>query len=144
MDTFSHGKNGTNHRTVMVMASRRYLQQACLLSREKTSIALHLPFSILFNCSPATNDVVSPSTVADWTIELEADKLILRKSFGSSQYDFHVWSDDSNKNGEERHVVGVHTWCPEINKPRAYVLAKSLTASVSGKHQSDVEWIWHN
>ena len=54
-------------------------------------------------------------------------------------YDFHVWSDDSNKGGEERHVVGVHTWCPEINKPRAYVLANSLTASGSGKHQSDVD-----
>ena len=100
---------------------------------------LHLIFSILFNCSPPTN-VVSPSTMADWNILLgEADKLILRKRFASSQYDFHVWSDDSNKGGEERHIVGVHTWCPEIHKPRAYVLANSLTASGSGKHQSDVE-----
>jgi len=26
VDTFSHGKNGTNHRTVMFMACMRYLQ----------------------------------------------------------------------------------------------------------------------
>jgi len=49
-------------------------------------------------------------------------------------------SDDSNKGGEERHIVGVHTWCAEINKPRAYVLSNSLTASGSGKHHSDVEY----
>ena len=141
VDTFSHGKNGTNHRTVMFMACMRYLQHACLLSSQKTPIALHLIFSILFNCSPPANVVVSPSTLADWNILLgEADKIILRKRFASSRYDFHVWSDDSNKGGEERHIVGVHTWCPETNKPRAYVLGNSLTASGSGKHQSDVEY----
>ena len=141
VDTFSHGKNGTNHRTVMFMACMRYLQHACLLSSQKTPIALHLIFSISFNCSPPANVVVSPSTLADWNILLgEADKLILRKKLASSRYDFHVWSDDSNKGGEERHIVGVRTWCPEINKPRAYVLGNSLTASGSGKHQSDVEY----
>ena len=142
MDTCSYGKNGPNHRTVMFMASTRYLQHACLLSSQKTPMALHLIFSILFNCSPPTNvvHVVAPSTMADWNILLgEADKLILRKRFASSQYDFLVWSDDSNKGVEEWHIVGVHTWCPEINKPRAYVLANSLTASGSGIHQSDVE-----
>ncbi|KAL9977708.1 hypothetical protein ACROYT_G015143 [Oculina patagonica] len=55
-----------------------------------------------------------------------------------NQYDFHEWSDDSNKDGEVHHIVGVHTWCPEINKPRAYVLGNSLTVSGSGKHQSDI------
>ena len=108
------------------------------MSSQKTPIALHLIFNILFNCSPPMNVVVSPTTLADWNVLLgEADKLILRKRFASSKYDFHVWSDDSNKGGEERHIVGVHTCCPEINKPRAYVLANSLTASGSGKHQSD-------
>ncbi|KAL9964792.1 hypothetical protein ACROYT_G028477 [Oculina patagonica] len=72
-------------------------------------------------------------------------KLTLRKKFARSEYDFHVWSDDSNKGGEERHIVGVHTWCPEMNKPRAYVLGNSLTASGSGKHQSDVDYhVVHN
>ena len=85
VDTFSHGKNGTNHRTVMFMACMRYLQHACLLSSQKTPIALHLIFSILFNCSPPANVVVSPSTLADWNILLgEADKIILRKRFASS------------------------------------------------------------
>ena len=65
VDTFSHGKNGTNHRTVMFMAGMRYLQHACLLFSQKAPIALHLIFSILFNCSPPTNVVVSPSTMAD-------------------------------------------------------------------------------
>jgi len=124
------------------LACMRYLQHACLLSSQKTPIALHLIFSILFNCSPPTNVVFSPSTLADWNIILlgEADKLILRKRFAGSQYDFHVWSNDSNKGGKEQHIAGVHSWCPEINKPRAYVLGTSLTAIGSGKHQSDVEY----
>ena len=88
VDTFSHGKNRTNHRTVMLMANMRYLQQhACLLSSQKTPIALHLMFSILFNCSPPTNVAVSPSTMADWNILLgEADKLILRIGNTISMY----------------------------------------------------------
>ena len=32
-DTFAHGKNGANQRTVMFMACIRYLQHACLLSK---------------------------------------------------------------------------------------------------------------
>ena len=140
VDTFAHGNNGSNQRTLMFMACMRYMQHACLLSSQKTPVALHLIFNILFNCSPPTNLVVSPTTLADWNVLLgEADKLILCKRFANSKYDFHVWSDDSNKGGEERHIVGVHTWCPENNKPRAYVLANSLTASGSGKHQSDVD-----
>ena len=117
------------------------IQHACLLSGQKPPIALHLIFSILFNCSLPTNVVVSPSTLTDWNILLgEADKVILRKRFASSQYHFHVWSDDSNKGGKEQYIVGVHTLCPEINKPRAYVLGNSLTASGPGKHQSYVEY----
>ena len=140
-DTFAHGKNGANQRTAMFMACIRYLQHACLLSSQKTPIAFHLIFSILFNCSPPANLVVSPTTLSDWNVLLgEADKLILLKRFRNSKYDFHIWSDDSNKGGEERHIVGVHTWCQETHKPRAYVLANSIVASGSGKHQSDVDY----
>ena len=126
----------------MFMACMRYLQHACLLSSQKTPIALHLILVFYLTVAPQQiNVVVSPSTLADWNILLgKADKLILRKRFASSQYDFHVWSVDSIKSGEERHIVGVHTWCPEINKARTYVLGNSLTASGSGKHQSDVEY----
>ena len=68
------------------------------------------------------------------------DKLILRKRFSNSEYYFNLWSDDSHKGGEERHVMGVHTWWPIESKPRAYVLANILTASGSGKHKSDVDY----
>ena len=127
----------------MFMACIRYLQHACLLSSQKTPIAFHLIFSILFNCSPPANLVVSPITLSDWNVLLgEADKLIVLKRFRNSKYDFHIWSDDSNKGGggEERHIVGVHTWCQETHKPRACVLANSIVASGSGKHQSDVDY----
>ena len=97
----------------MFMACVRYMQHASLLSYQKTPVALHLIFNILFNCSPPTNFIVSPTTLSDWNVLLgEADKLILRKRFSNSKYDFHLWSDDSHKGGEERHIVGVHTWCP--------------------------------
>ena len=72
-------------------------------------------------------------------IYFEYTKIFLVR-YSYSEYDFHLWSDDSFKGGEERHVVGVHTWCPIESKPRAYVLANSLTASGSGKHQSDVDY----
>ena len=90
----------------MFMACIGYLQHACLLSSQKTPIAFHLIFSILFNCSPSANLVVSPTTLSDWNVLLgEADKLILLKRFRNSKYDFHIWSDDSNKGGqgEETH-----------------------------------------
>ena len=141
VETFAHGHNGHNQRTLMFMACVRYMQHASLLSYQKTPVALHLIFNILFNCSPPTNFIVSPTTLSDWNVLLgEADKLILRKRFSNSKYDFHLWSDDSHKGGEERHVVGVHNWCPLENKPWAYVLANSLTTSGSGKHQSDVDY----
>ena len=78
---YSLGKNGANHRTVLFMACMRYLQNACLLSSQKTPIALHLIFSLLFNYSPPTNVVVSPFTLPNWNILLgEADKLIFCKN----------------------------------------------------------------
>ena len=36
--------------------------------------------------------------------------------------------------------MGVHTCCQETDKPRAYVLANSIVASGSGKHQSEVDF----
>ena len=88
VDTFAQGKNGANHRSVMFMACIRYLQHACWLSNQKAPIALHLIFSILFNCSPPTNLIVSPTTLSDWNVLLgEADKLILCKRFANSKYE---------------------------------------------------------
>ena len=88
-DTFAHGKNGANQRTAMFMACIRYLQHACLLSSQKTPIAFHLIFNILFDCSPPANLVVSPTTLSDWNVLLgEADKLILLKRFRTASMIF--------------------------------------------------------
>lgn len=113
----------------MFMACIRYFQHAYLLSNQKAPVALHLIFIILFNCSPPTNLIVSPSTLSDYVLLGEADKLILQKRLARNKHDFHVWSDDSSKGGDERHIVGVHTWCQETDKPKAYVLANSIVAS---------------
>ena len=79
MKTFAHGHNAHNQRTLMFMASVRYMQHASLLSYQKTPVAFHLIFNILFDFSPPTNFVVSPTTISDWNVLLgEADKLILR------------------------------------------------------------------
>ena len=44
---------------------------------QKTPVALHLIFNILFNCRPLTDFIVSPTTLSDWHVLLgEADKLI--------------------------------------------------------------------
>ena len=48
VDTFSHGKNGTNHRTVMFMACMRYLQHACLGDEFPRRLCDPLPPVMLF------------------------------------------------------------------------------------------------
>ena len=73
----------------MFMACIRYLEDACLLSSQKTPIAFHLIFSILFNCSPPANLVVSQTTLSDWNVLLgEADKLIVLKRFETARMIF--------------------------------------------------------
>ena len=60
----------------------------------------------------------------------------MRESFNDSPYEAHVWADDSNKGGSDRHVVGIHTWNKLTEKPEAYILGYSLMSSGSGKDQA--------
>ena len=65
-----------------------------------------------FGYNPLTQFVPSPLlvTLAKNNTLGEVDKINLRTRFAASQYDFHLWADDSKKGGNERHVVGVpHT-----------------------------------
>ena len=102
VETPAHDRSGHNQITLIFMACVRYVQHACLLSYQKTPVALRLIFNILFNCSPLKNFVVSPTTLSDWNVLLsEADKLILRKCFSNSKYDFHLWSNDYHKGGKK-------------------------------------------
>ena len=108
-------------------------QVACLLSNQKTPVALHLTFNILLDCSPPTNLAVSLTTLSDWNVlSGEADKLISRKHFSNYKYDFHLRSDDSPTQVAKRGKWGHLHLVPTESKPRAYVIAKSLTASGSG------------
>ena len=139
VETSAHDRSGHNQITLIFMACVRYVQHACLLSYQKTPVALRLIFNILFNCSPLKNFVVSPTTLSDWNVLLgEAYKLILRKRFSNSNYDFHLWSNDYHKGGKKRHIVGVYTWCPIESKPRANVLKNSLIVSGSCKNEYDI------
>lgn len=87
VETFAHGNNGYNQRTLMFMACVRYMQHASLLSYQKTPVALHLIFNILFDCSPPTKFIVSPTTLSDWNVLLgEANKL----NFTQALFKFQV------------------------------------------------------
>lgn len=89
----------------------------------------------MFNCSFLKNLIVFLIILLDWNVFLgEVDKLILCKRFVNSKYDFYVWSDDFNKGGEERYIVGVYIWCYEINKLRVYVFVNSIVVSGLGKY----------
>ena len=51
-----------------------------------------------------------------------------------------LWADDSKNGGNERHVVGVHTWDSESQKPEGYILEYSLLSSVSGRDQAKADY----
>ena len=64
----------------------------------------------------------------------------MRESFKDSPYEAHIWADDSNKGGSDRHVVGIHTWNKLTEKPEAYILGYSLISSGSGKDQAKADF----
>ena len=52
-----------------------------------------------------------------------------------------MWADDPNKDGNERHAVGVpHTWNSESQKPEGYILRYSLLSSGSGRDQAKADY----
>lgn len=96
------------------MGGLRFLQHAGLLSNQKLSLTLGLIFTLLFNRDPPTEFIISPITFSDWNILLgEADKITLRSTLKNSEFEIHIWGDDSHKGSEERHVFGSHTWDDE-------------------------------
>ena len=70
----------------------------------------------------------------------EVDKINLRKTFVDSPYDFHIWAHDSNKAGNDRHVVGIHTRNSKESKPEAHILGYSLISNGSGKDQTTSDY----
>ena len=75
---------------------------------------------------PPVQYVPSPSTLSAWNIILaERDKINLRHHFQNTRYECHIWADDPNKGNTDRHVVGIHTWNPDTEKPEAVTLGYS-------------------
>ena len=92
----------TSTRTTEFMAEVRFLQHTCLLSFQKASMAIDLCFNLFFSKPPPARFVPSPATLSSWNAILgEVDKINLRKKFVDSPYDFHIWTDDSNKAGND-------------------------------------------
>ena len=86
-----------------------YLYTIISESLPSTDLCFNFRF---FSCNPPTQFVPSPLSVrlAKNNTPGEVDKINLESRFAASQYDFHLWADDSKKDGNERHVVGVpHT-----------------------------------
>ena len=100
------------------MAEATFMQHTCMLSFQKASLATDHCFNFrFFGCNPPTQFVRSPllATLAKINTLGEVDKINLRTRFAASQYDFHLWADDSKKSGN---AVGVpHTWNSESRKP---------------------------
>ena len=119
----------------------RFLQHTCLLSFQKVSHVIDLCFHLFFGCAPPANFVPSPATVSSWNICLgEVDKIHLRTKFKDSSYEAHIWADDPNKGSCDRHVVGIHTWNNQADKPEGYVFGYSLISSGSGKDQAKADF----
>ena len=97
-------------------------------------MAIDLLFDVFFGVLSPVNFVSSPATLPSWnTILAEVDKINSRKRFSDNPYEFHIWADDSNKGGSDRHVVGVHNWNSELAMPQGIILRYSLISSGSGK-----------
>ena len=119
------------------MAEARFMQHTYMLSFQKASLATDLCFNFrFFGCNPPTQFVPFPLLVTlpkNNTLG-EVDKINLRTRSAASQYDFHLWADDFNKGGNERHAVRVpHTRNSESQKPEGYILGYSLLSSGSGR-----------
>eukprot|EP00117_Sycon_ciliatum_P004032 scpid49087/ scgid3730/ len=84
---------------------------------------------------------MAPTTISEWNVLLgEVDKQVLREELQSSTSDVNVFADDSNKRGEDRHIVDIHTWSEKNKQPVTYVLANTLVASRSGKNQANTDY----
>ncbi|XP_065178845.1 uncharacterized protein LOC135809422 [Sycon ciliatum] len=133
---------GSNAHCPRFMAQMRFLKIACILSNQKAALAIHLSHHVLTGQAPCSHlgTTCSPSSLAKWNLLLgEVDKAILRDTLSSTPYDIAVFADDSNKKGEDRHMVGVHTWSAKRNCPAGYLLADTLVASGRGADQAKAD-----
>ena len=111
------------------------------MSFQKVSLVIDLCFDLSFGCAPPANFVPSPATVSSWNVCLgEVNKIHLRTKFKDSPCEAHIWADDSNKGGSDRHVVGIHIWNKQAEKPEGYILGYSLISSGSGKDQAKADF----
>ena len=88
-------------RTTQFMAEARFMQHTYMLSFQKASLATQLIcFNFrFFGCNPPAQFLPSPLlvTLTKHNTRGEVDKINLRTLFAASQYDFHLWADDSKK-----------------------------------------------
>ena len=132
-------ESGSRTHTPYFMAGLRFIKHACLLSNQKTSLALDLMYQVLTHEAPSSESgcEVSPTTLSRWNVLLgEVDRLNLRKELESTTSDICLFADDSNKGHEERHIMGVHLWSNKLEGPVGYVLTNSIIASTKGKDQA--------
>ena len=64
----------------------------------------------------------------------------MRTKFKDSPYEAHIWADDSNKGGNDRHLVGIQTWNNQAEKPEGSFLGYSLISSGSHEDQAKAEF----
>ena len=123
------------------MAQVRFLKIACLLSNEKADLALHLSHHLLTGQGPCKHlhTTVAPSTIRKCNLLLaKVDKAILKESLSTTEHDIAIFADDSNKRGEDRHMVV--TWSVKHACPVGYLLADTIVASGRGEDQAHAEY----
>ena len=80
---------------------------------------------------------ISPATVSSLNILLgEVDKAMLREELRTTLNSIHVFTDDTNKTGEDRHMVRIYASSEKKQKSITYALANILVDSSSGKDQA--------
>ena len=91
-------------RSTQFMAEARFMQHAtylyAIISESLPGNSTDLCFNFkFFGCNPPTQFLPSPLlvTLTKNNTLGEVDKINLRTLFAASQYDFHLWADDSKK-----------------------------------------------
>ena len=90
-------------RTTQFMAEARFMQHTlvyAIISESLRGNSTDLCFNFrFFGCNPPTQFLPSPllATLTKNNTRGEVDKINLRTLFAASQYDFHLWADDSKK-----------------------------------------------
>eukprot|EP00117_Sycon_ciliatum_P018933 scpid75139/ scgid17326/ len=134
-------EDGVRKHTTGFMAGVRFIKHACILSNQKASLALDLFGNLLIKTN--SGDMgweVSPTTLSRWNVVLgEVDRLNLSHVLATVDSDVCLFADDSNKGHDERHIMGVHVWSAQQNRPVGYILANTVIASSRGSDQASAD-----